>query len=306
MAGHDGLRYVYLLGSAFSGSTLLTLTLDSLPSVTSVGELTPTDPSQPVDLYPCSCGEPIGHCAFWRDVAAQMGERGWQFDPIHWTDSTFVTGRRALDRATVWSLHSAALDQLRDVVVRHTPVGRRFGRVGRFHLDLSESVLHLTGKSVFVDASKDGRRLALLLRYARPDIHVVHIVRDSPGYVSSAQSNLGIDLPTATRAWTAVAVLAERVRRVVDPAHWSLVSYEKFCSDPGGTLAGLCKDLATTYSPEALRLDSPGHHVRGNRMRLRASQPIELDNSWTSRLTETEIRWIQRETKTWRIRYGYA
>jgi hypothetical protein len=51
---------------------------------------------------------------------------------------------------------------------------------------------------------------------------------------------------------------------------------------------------------------TPNHHVIGNRMRIAGSSEVHLDERWRERLTERELREIQRRTHRRRRLCGYA
>ena len=75
-------RFLYVVGTSFTGSTLLSFLLNLHPQIVSVGECDPnfsnwSDPNE----FPCSCGRTLAACPFWTAVDEEMAERGLRFDP---------------------------------------------------------------------------------------------------------------------------------------------------------------------------------------------------------------------------------
>ena len=63
-----GLKVIYVVGSSFSGSTVLAALLGQHPEVISAGELGNWTRRKKVQHIPCSCGLPWQDCPFWKDV----------------------------------------------------------------------------------------------------------------------------------------------------------------------------------------------------------------------------------------------
>ena len=69
-------RFLYIAGTSFTGSTLLSFLLNLHPQIVGVGEM--TGPFRGVEDrrgYPCSCGAALSECPFWTAVGQEMAGR---------------------------------------------------------------------------------------------------------------------------------------------------------------------------------------------------------------------------------------
>ena len=66
---------IYIAGTPYTGSTLLSMLLNAHPQLVSIGEA--EGPTRRTDRgsYVCSCESPIAECAFWQRVGVEMRDR---------------------------------------------------------------------------------------------------------------------------------------------------------------------------------------------------------------------------------------
>ncbi len=296
----------YVVGAAFSGSTLLALLLDGLPGVASVGEV--FDPIYDEgELYACSCGRTVAACPFWAAVSGEMSRRGFKFDGDNWQTEFGFRGHRLLNRVTVASLQSIALDRIRDALVaRVPPARRRLRTIGARNLALAETVLTVTGKSIFVDTSKAPRRAVLLKQHSGVQPRLIHLIRDAPGYVNSTRKHTGASIDQGILEWRRVARQARLLRTQLHSHPWLDVQYEDLCREPATTMKRIADFLGTTFTDKALAFREHDHHIRGNSMRLQTSSDIRLDSSWRTELDGPSLRRILSRTARLRQQFGYV
>lgn len=156
---------MYIAGCGSSGTTLLARLLGEIPNFVSVGEagayfLGPGDFSQAA--IPCGCGAPMAECTLWSRLAVD--------GKLHALGSPF-TRSRYIHRA-LWPTPEI-----------HPQLPRFLAAAGEFYHDLAR----LTEASVIVDSSKSPALAALLTRIPGIELHVVHLVRDLRGVVSSGR-----------------------------------------------------------------------------------------------------------------------
>ena len=78
-------KYVYVMGTSHSGSTLLAFLLNAHPEIVSIGETSPSlKRNKDRHLLPCSCGELIGECPFWNKVFDEVTAQGIIWTPRQW------------------------------------------------------------------------------------------------------------------------------------------------------------------------------------------------------------------------------
>lgn len=299
---------VCVVGTGFSGSTLLSFLLNAHPEVASVGEATgPFDQWADQRTYPCSCGETLAECAFWKRVGEEMRARGSAFGPNCWNLEFRIARSRPLNHLLSRSLRNNALDAARDRLVRAVPVWRNMLEAQADRNErLVASVLAITGKRVFLDASKDPVRARELLRLTRLDLRVVHLVRDTPGFVSSFIKNTRGSMGLGIRYWNRMAGHVERLAALLPDDRFLRVRYEDLCVATDDVLARITgfAGLGPMRGPVDFR--STPHHVIGNRMRLTGSSEVRLDESWRERLSAEQVRAILRGSRRRRARLGYA
>jgi Sulfotransferase family len=156
-------KILYIAGCGSSGTTLLARLLGEISTFVSVGEagayfLGPGDFSRAA--IPCGCGAPMAECSLWSALAVDS--------KLHALGSPF-TRSRYLHRA-LWPNPEARPE-----------LPRFLAAAAEFYHDLAR----LTGATVIVDSSKSPALAALLSQVPAIELHVVHLVRDLRGVVSS-------------------------------------------------------------------------------------------------------------------------
>lgn len=304
-------RFIYIAGTSFTGSTLLSFLLNLHPQIVSVGEMTgPFRNWADRRTYPCSCGRALAECPFWRDVGEQMKDRHLIFDPVQW-EMRLEPENRFGRRLTTASLRNNRADELRDAVLSRLPwIGARLGSIALRNEALVASVRTVAGKPVFADASKSLNRLRLLDEMTNLDPLLIHIVRDAPGFVASRRSRSERDrrnarLDGSIRYWNRRAQQADLLFAKLPDERSLRLRYEDLCTDPDGCMRRVWDFVGVD------RLDGPydflagDHHIIGNRMRLSNSSEIVLDERWRSILSEREVEIVKRKTDRYRRAFGY-
>ena len=294
-----------MIGTSFSGSTLLAFLLNDCPDVISVGEITGISSKQDPGRYPCSCGCSLSDCPFWEDVTQAMRRRGFRFGANEWGTGFLVDDRLA--RVIIGHhFRSAALERTRDALVLSVPKLRaRLYNLACRNIALISSILEVGEKSVFVDVSKDDRRVHFLRNVTGSTPLIVHLVRDSLGFVSSNMANGGASLESSIMAWNRNSRRIERLRDGYPASRWVRVRYEDLCVDPNEQVARIASSGNFVPARIGHRYRGEHHHVLGNRMRLNNAARIELDEVWRDRLTRRQTERVLRGTARYRRVYGY-
>lgn len=302
------LRVLYITGTSYCGSTLLSFLLNTHPQIASVGEETgPVVSMADYAQFPCSCHATLGDCPFWREVGERMKSAGFAFGPNQW-NMTYVLGKGRWTRHMLTrSLRNNTLDAIRDALVyRVPPWGNHLRRQGARNSALVRTVLAMTGKQVFAGAGKDPIRARYLKRQPDFDVRVIHLIRDACGYVSSSMKNHGLGLVPATRSWIRIAGHVNRLQAIMPSDRWLMVRYEDLCTKIEEEMARMARFAGLEPHPGPYHFRDVEHHIIGNRMRLTDSREVELDQKWRSRLTDEQIRQIEQMTQPLRKRYGYV
>lgn len=250
-------KIIYIAGCGSSGTTLLARLLGEIPSFVSVGEagayfLGPGNLGHAA--IPCGCGALMAECSLWTRLAV---------DPDLRALGRPFTRPRTIHRA-LWP-----------TLEIHPDLPRFLAAAGKFYHDLAQ----ITGASVIVDSSKSPALAALLTQVPGIELHVVHLVRDLRGVVSSGRRTKAYVSATSARRcilqWYWANLGAELLQHRA--AGFLRLRYEDFIVDPRPLLERIA--LALIGSPVhcaflrngQARIQSQ-HHALGNPDKLQCGE----------------------------------
>ncbi|MFP4643767.1 MAG: sulfotransferase [Spirochaetales bacterium] len=277
------LRIIYISGRGHSGSTMLDAMLGNADEIESVGELI-----SGMGRYnaSCSCGEKFTRCPFWSETRRAF-ER---IAGTSWDEAV---------RTTVGQAHISRF--LATLVV--SPSNPWVRRLKSHTLNIADALERSSGKSVFVDSSKEITRAAFLLRFV-PGSVVIHLVRHPENVLQSisyrlrngtgfkflrmritTQRNSAAFLFVVAAAWSVGNAMLEIVR-LFGRKRFLRVRYEDVIASPEKALdrienfAGVSLEEVRTRVAGMQPFDV-GHNIGGNYMRKAGS--FVLDPSKASR-----------------------
>lgn len=296
------LPYGFIVGSGYSGSTVLALLLGTHPELVTVGEMGPAGRWQGVGL-PCSCGETVASCPFFQAVSREAGA------DVDLDRGTLRLGSglpRPLRRLVVGSLGLGPLERLRDRAVDAVPAIRAERRAFAARTAaFARAAVARSGARGFVDATKNRLHLAALLGEPTLDVRVIHLVRDPRAFAASALRNAGVPARRAARAWRREQ---EGVARLLD-RHPALpvarVRYEDLCAAPGDVAMTLHRLLGVAPVAPPDVVEPRAQHVIGNRTRLSDRLVIRCDERWTRDLSAADRAAVERVAWPAAERLGY-
>ncbi|MEJ2647660.1 MAG: sulfotransferase [Sedimentisphaerales bacterium] len=323
------LRLVYILAASHSGSTLLSMLLNSHPQIITSGELKLSSRAiGDTSRYRCSCGEFINQCVFWQKIKEGMRSRGLEFDiaDAHMDysamDSKFV--RRLLK-----PLHRGfVLENLRDSALKLSSVWRKqLPEIQKRITAFISTILETSGAEVVVDSSKTDLRLKYLMRNPELDIKVIHLIRDGRGvaltYMNPAEfadagnqelraggaggnrDNERLIMSQAAREWKRSNEAAQNVLRRFDDSRRIEIRYEQLCRDTDSTLKQLFEFIGLNNDLRNKNFRSVEHHIVGNGMRLDTTSDISVDERWKSELTKNDLHTFEETAGNMNRRFGY-
>ncbi|ERN42274.1 hypothetical protein KR51_00010490 [Rubidibacter lacunae KORDI 51-2] len=251
-------RVVFVIGTAHSGSTLLSLLLGSHPDCWGVGEL-----NQLQNYYHLGTPGAIAQAAIGRSRARGLKicvvcEKGTC--PL-W-DAAIAPDTFSLDRL---SLALAELGEggylARGLQNLQNLLRQRFGAY-TYLLDTS-------GKAALIDSSKSlswvrNQLSAPEFRSGRLDWYVVYLARDGRAIVNSAlrkRPELGIE--RASHRWQQQVAGLEKFLAELPPERYHQLSYEDLSTATPETLADLCTHLGLDFNPAMLVYWQADHHPIG-------------------------------------------
>ncbi len=266
------------------------------PEVATVGEL--TGPARRLDLrtYPCSCGKLFQEDPFWQDVATAVNQYGLLYSLDNYLDTRFELSKNlVLQRILAGSFRSTFLEKFRDnLVFTLWPAKlRRLNEQANRNELFARAILEVSGKSIFLDTSKDPMRIHYLQLAPNIDLYVIHLVRDVRGVVTSILSrHPETNVKGAVRSWIAREKNIQRQLQAIPPTRQIQVHYEDLVTDTLPTLNKLLRFVGAAPVEAVGDYRETEHHILGNRMRKRQSSEIKLDEKWRTALSEKQLKLI--------------
>jgi hypothetical protein len=302
-------QYVCMPGSPFTGSTLLGTLLNEHPACASIGAATGLIGRTDLSTYQCSCGKLYRECEFWSRVEARtyaLGHPVNVFKTGFWNTHLRVSPRRLVNVLLVRSLGWGPLNKVRDALAgRSARVREAIAAMGWNTWSLATAVLEQTGKTTFVDTSRDHQRPKYLLSHPMLDVKVIHLMRDPRGNTASIMKHQGVDAASAARQWRRYNTEAARIRSHFRPESWMSLRYEEFCRDPGHVLNQIFDFLGVNRVSIQPHQSAQERHIIGNKMRLKALGEIREDLSWQTMLSTADLDVIARITGPASRRLGF-
>jgi len=321
-------QLAYILSASHSGSTLLTMLLNSHPEVATIGERLTGYPGD-LSWYLCSCGCKIRECHFWQGVASAMRKSGIDFHLENFGTEFCMPD----SRIAAWLLgplhHGPTLELLRDVGLKlftHWP--SIFPEIIFANEILVDAILKYYHARLFVDKGNRALRLKYLLRIPSFDLKVIRLIRDGRAvaltYIDPAEfadarvpakrgggtgwkrKDEQLSMAQAAHQWRRCNEEAENILNRLDKSQWIEVRYEELCKDTENTLDRLFKFFGLNPDKRARDFRSVEHHVLGNGMRLDRTSEISLDERWRSVLSEEDLRIFESVAGKINRKYGYV
>jgi len=272
----QSLKLVYVLGTNFCGSTLLSLIMGSHPKVESLGQMFEL-PMYQKENSPCQCGEVFRTCPFWGRVLLRTGYVDAEGHSVAPMPSEVRYGD--------W------LFRLTKMVRSAAPPDVKAYR--EFNQSLLAAIHEMTGRRVFMDSSKMPCRLEWLLRseaVSVGDLRVIHLIRDGRGVVSGYKRR-GQSVIRGTLAWWRRHREIGRFARRFAGGPILRLHYEDLARNPEATAREVCQFVGIGFDPAMLAFRSRvQHQLGGNPIRFETSQDIRLDERWRRELTSRDLR----------------
>lgn len=266
--------YVYVMGRAHTGSTILDILLGNSAEVESVGQL--VSHIGRLDTN-CSCGATIEKCHFWRGVRAEA-LAGADYD---WAE---------LSRAHTEQAH---IKSLLPTFLRGAANGTML-RLRDMTSRVDNAIRAASGKRVVLDSSKEPTRGLFLLKYY-DTARVIYLVRDPRSVVTSYYWRMKAGKPfhflrreyknkllgplylaIAAGSWIGGHLIFEAIARVA-PDRVIRVRYEDLCAQPDVELARIGNQLGIAVDEVISKIESRdgfdvGHNIGGNMIREGSSE----------------------------------
>ncbi len=278
------MKYVSLLNTGFSGSTLVSMMLSSQPKVVGFGDTYfSTDPKH-LPKHPCTCGKWYEECeprADSRNAIHRGGETNFE-----WPSATAVPVPHGMSQQMrrFWPLTKSA--SLPIVAAIPNPIRKRlFSRYYRQNQLMIEGLAESGKYNVYIDGCKDLVRFELLQSVV-PDIRILHIVRHPGAYLYHFHKAGDTQYAMRLKHWLRYNKQCRQLSRRVSLDNYFPITYEAIVRQPEQFLEGFAKFLGVTNFDlsDASALRRSQIHVIGNRMREDADRVLDFSNTWRGKL----------------------
>ncbi|MGH2962026.1 MAG: hypothetical protein ACRDL3_07540 [Solirubrobacterales bacterium] len=305
------IRYAYLVSTSYSGTTLLSILLDGHPAIVSIGEVDNTirdaiEAGRHTE-YPCSCGAPIRECSFFTGVKRHCAQQGVELD-LHDFGIRLGGGMGPNARRLLfgWPTHLVWLARARSAFLNQLPRYRRHvDHVFDRNIAIARAALDVSGKGVFLDASKGVARVPYLHRRSELDLRVIHIVRDVRAFAHSHRRRDHTRTARAARSWVRTHTNAIRLASLVGEDRYLRFRWEDFCVHPDESLDRIGHFLGAEPTELIARVNDQRHHVIGNRMRLKPVGSIRSEEGWREDMTPQQLAACERVAGQMNRLFGY-
>jgi hypothetical protein len=285
----DEIKVLYIAGSGRSGTTVIARLLGEFPGFVNVGEAARyfLDDNERAKSVPCGCGRQVAECAFWRDTVRAVPQE------LEASGAKLLR-LREFPRLFVRSAHSV--------------MPREYAAIAQIICDMYHRTLCKTAGSVIVDSSKNPSRGLLVSLIPGIELHLLHVVRDPNGVVTSwrtAKGFLATHPPWKAIAWWWIYnLLSEGLR--LRAKTYRLVRYEDFARQPGAVLQQIAADV-TGAKPPLPFLDGreaslhEQHMLGGNPDKLRSTK-VRIETAIDS---SRELRRLLTNLLTFPLQWRY-
>lgn len=320
-------RLVYIAGCGHSGSTLLDMLLGGHSQISNLGEVHryTLGLGRTSTPFLCTCGKSLQECEFWsrvteayadaHGVAASAAGQFFTTNPEYNTlpqdaeDEQLELLNQQYYRA---SLNQMALvlgsRVLWDSAAFLSEEVRTYQTLTRNSLVLYAAVRRAWQTPVIIDSTKTPVRMKALYLTAKPDMHIIRLVRDGRAVCYSRMRRVNVTMERAIRIWLAEHRKQALMLQTVPDEYVTTVHYEQLCENPSGELERICNRIGLDYEPQMLAFrQNQVHSIGGNPMRFRRlDDNIRLDEKWRKELAVDDLKTFERLGQKLNQQLGYV
>ena len=260
---------LYILGAGHCGSTLLNLCLDRHSAVVGVSEIITLNRKSP----------------------------GWSGD------------KYVLDEK-YWSEVDRVMQEKYNKSLTEVPFNLKaslpfYSLALQSNKEALEAILEISKKSIISDASKNSKRLEVLLQSKSFKVRVIYLVRDGRAIVHAY-------LRKYKSCWPGLynLISTDRAARRLMAKHgsknWLTIRYEDMATDLEGTMRNICSFSKINYESLMLHPDTSNFNgLGGNRLIKRPIDKIILDNVWQTEMPRITRSFTSIIVSKFNRRHGY-
>ncbi|MEP2936578.1 MAG: sulfotransferase [Gilvibacter sp.] len=259
------MRVVYLMGAGRSGTTLLATLLGNSEHIVTLGEMHQFLDYM-LDSNPCSCGQQLSDCVFWKPVLARL-QTSYSAEEL-----------QAINKA------NKKVEKHRNILGSLMFSNRKYQA---FQQQLFKHIQEAHSSPFYLDSAKYISRGAQLAKTPGIDIKIVYMVRDVRGLIHSFGKNVQTSKsPISTLFYyTMINSFGLIAQGVMGKKKVLRLRYESLVENPQGSLQkmgaffGTNLDHVHSKLKEGQPFDMP-HIIAGNRMKTQKTIRLKPDFAW--------------------------
>lgn len=322
---HSKPLIVFIISSAFSGSTLLDKTLGNHSQCFSLGELDKLPAELTSENNPCGCTRALVRCPFWKEINRHFSEQqGFDFirEPEKLRLMPYFTDNDGQKK------HSRALQRFLFYLPLLSYGKKNFQQMLSQHGALYEALFQTSEHPVLIDSGKGLLRAVLLKKHLKNyRVRFIHLVRNGMGVLHSSRKTEVYD--TLLDEASGKLIRQPRIRQAPPPQEmirqwkWGnltsrfllkvfyrkssfFLRHEDFTANPEKQLKTLGTFLGIPYEAQWSNLEKNTHHmVNGNSSRFFATEIVSSDNNWQQKLPADLLQLFRQKAGSTNRFFGY-
>lgn len=283
----EKINLIYILGRAYTGSTLLEMILDTHPDIVGVGEMIFLKRiyNRQHEIQ-CSCLKKVEDCNFWTNVFNE-------YKTINPGNNNNI-----FDFRTSYSPLKNGLKKLKNIFS-----DADIKRYGKKNYQFFNIIKNVSGKKYIVDASKDPFRLYMLKRSGLFNIKVIYLYRNGQASIDSFKKRNSANFNIFNRMFYFVAgeiLIRKTLKQGFKRQDYFGLRYEDFTSNFNFEIIKLLDFLGLYFNQKDFTDENSNnfflntinknqsHIVGGNIYRLQKIKEIKNFDTWKKRQTPFE------------------
>ena len=293
-------KVIYILGHAFSGSTLFSLALGADKRILNLGEVSTLEHDYN-PLKKCTCGSPLQDCLFWKKLKLELDQRQANTsDAMQWHLNKKKFGTDIIDRR---HRHNTILQNFR--IAAGVSAHNIYPKTEIYHYLQKNELFFKSVQEIFpeyeflVDCSKSSKRLEIFLNSREIDFWVIYLQRQNRATFASRMKRVKKRKPKSDANFLSSFTYAfafaywqrrEMARCVnvfkqIDPRKRIRVSFDAFVKNPETILSKVHKWLGMA--------PMDGGEAKGLFTILPSEQHIYVGNRWLFKNPEALVKFRQ-------------
>lgn len=309
------MKFIFIVGSGHSGSTILDKAIGVHPQAFSLGEMSKF--SAIVDKKGlCSCGHKITECEIWGYQIRQITNKEpiaiGEFKSLFPTKTAALKSQIFLNAAEfILQLFGAKFflnNDNKKCIKNSLKILKRVHSLGFTHfIDSSKSlrravmIAHMVGSQncLFIHLIRDGR--AVMNSYSKE----TYYLKDQITGIKKAYSREPSDPQKIFRNWKYVNVFIHFYLKIKYNKQSITVRYEDFCTNPDKELAKIWGKAGLDIFKTKNYLNYTAHIIGGNSSRFNAKEIYPPSYSWKQNLPAKYKQLFSRKAKYAMKLFGY-